>query len=95
MQEFTEINLDFTINSGQVFLWDKIGGTWYGVNGAEVLRINQNPFEIISSQKKSSDFFRLDDDIEKILNDISKDSLVRSAVKHFPGLRLLRQDPFQ
>jgi N-glycosylase/DNA lyase len=95
MQEFTEINLDFTINSGQVFLWDKIGGTWYGVNGTEILRVKQNPFEIVSSQKKSSDFFRLDDNIEKILNDISKDSVVRSAVKHFPGLRLLRQDPFQ
>lgn len=95
MQEFTRIDLDTTINSGQVFLWDKIDGVWYGVNGTEILRVRQNPFEIISSQKKPSDFFRQDDDIEKILNEISKDNLVRSAVKRFPGLRLLRQDPFQ
>ena len=84
-----------TINSGQVFLWDKIDGVWYGVNGLEILRVEQNPFDITSSQKKTSDFFRQDDNMKKILNEISKDSLVRSAVKHFPGLRLLRQDPFQ
>ncbi len=95
MQEFTRIDLDTTINSGQVFLWDKIDGVWYGVNGTEILKVRQNPFEIISSQKKPSDFFRQDDDMKKILNEISKDSLVGSAVKRFPGLRLLRQDPFQ
>ena len=95
MQEVTRINLDVTINSGQVFLWDKIDGVWYGINGAEILRVKQDPFEITSSQKKSSDFFRQDDNMEKILNKISRDNLVRSAVKSFPGLRLLRQDPFQ
>jgi N-glycosylase/DNA lyase len=95
MQEFSKINIDSTINSGQVFLWDKIDGVWYGVNGSEILRVEQNPFDITSSQKKASNFFRQDDNIKKILNEIGKDSLVRSAVKHFPGLRLLRQDPFQ
>jgi len=95
MQEVTRINLDITINSGQVFLWDKIDGVWYGVNGTEILRVKQDPFEITSSQKKPSDFFRQDDNMEKILNKISRDNLVRSAVKRFPGLRLLRQDPFQ
>jgi N-glycosylase/DNA lyase len=95
MQEFSRINIDSTINSGQVFLWDKIDGVWYGINGTEILRVEQNPFDITSSQKKVSDFFRQDDNMKKILNEISKDSLVRSAVKHFPGLRLLRQDPFQ
>jgi N-glycosylase/DNA lyase len=95
MQEFTKINLDITINSGQVFLWDKIDEVWYGINGIEILRVKQNPFEITSSQKKPSNFFRQSDEMEKILNEISKDSLVRSAVKRFLGLRLLRQDPFQ
>jgi len=95
MQEFSKINIDSSINSGQVFLWDKIDGTWYGVNGSEILRVQQDPFDVTSSQKKTSDFFRQDDNIKKILNEISKDSVVRSAVKHFPGLRLLRQEPFQ
>ena len=95
MQEFTRINLDITINSGQVFLWDKIDGVWYGVNGTELLRVKQDPFEITSSQKKPNDFFRQDDNMEKILNKICRDNIVRTAVERFPGLRLLRQDPFQ
>ena len=95
MHEIKKINLDLTINSGQVFLLDKIDGIWYGVNGTEVLRINQSPFEVISSQKKSNDLFRQEDNLEKILKSINKDKFVRSAVLRFPGLRLMRQDPFQ
>lgn len=95
MQELKKIDLDNTINSGQVFLWEKIDNSWYGVNGSEILKITQDPFKIISSEKRTSDFFRQDDDIEKILRSIRKDKLVKGAVTRFPGLRLMRQDPFQ
>lgn len=95
MQELKKIDLDNTINSGQVFLWEKIDNSWYGVNGSEILKIIQDPFKIISSEKRISDFFRQDDDIEKILRSIRKDNLVKGAVTRFPGLRLMRQDPFQ
>lgn len=95
MQELKKIDLDTTINSGQVFLWDKIEDTWYGVNGSEILKTVQDPFKIISSEKNMSDFFRQDDNMEKILRSIRKDKIVKDAVLRFPGLRLLRQDPFQ
>lgn len=95
MQELKKIDLDTTINSGQVFLWDKIDDTWYGVNGSEILKTTQDPFKISSSEKKTSDFFRQDDNMEKILQSIKKDKIVKDAVLRFPGLRLLRQDPFQ
>ena len=95
MQEFKKIDLDTTINSGQVFLWDKIDDTWYGVNGSNILKITQDPFKISSSEKKTSDFFRQDDNMKKILQSIKKDKIVKDAVLRFPGLRLLRQDPFQ
>ena len=95
MQELKKIDLDTTINSGQVFLWDKIDDVWYGVNGSEILKVTQDPFKITSSEKKSSDFFRQDDNVKKILRSIRRDKLVKNAVSRFPGLRLLRQDPFQ
>lgn len=95
MYDLDKIDLDSTINSGQVFLWDKIDGLWYGVNGSEILKLKQEPFKIISSEKKSGDFFRQDDNIKKILRSVRKDNLVKSAVSRFSGLRLLRQDPFQ
>ena len=32
-----EVNLDDTINSGQVFLWKKINSKWNGINGKRIL----------------------------------------------------------
>lgn len=95
MHELKKIDLDSTINSGQVFLWDKIDDVWYGVNGFEILKIRQEPFKIISSGKKTPDFFRQDDNMKKILQSVRRDKIVKDAVSQFPGLRLLRQDPFQ
>lgn len=95
MQKIKKIDLDSTINSGQVFLWEKIDNDWYGVNGSEILKITQDPFGIVSSQKKTTDFFRQDDNLEKILRSIKKDKIVKNAITSFSGLRLMRQDPFQ
>ena len=94
MTDFNKINLDNTINSGQVFLWKKQNGFWYGINGQDVLRVNELG-HIKSHQNIKSDFFRRKDDLEKIIQSISKDSITKQAVKRYLGLRLLRQDPFQ
>ena len=90
-----QINLEDTINSGQVFLWEKIEKKWYGINGFDILAINQNTQKITSFSKKPADIFRNDDNLKKILENISQDKIVESAIQRFPGLRLLRQDPFQ
>src|SRR3989442_6066603 len=95
MQKISKINLDFTINSGQVFLWDKKGDKWTGVNGEDILIATQEPFGLTSSSTKINNFFREDDDLEKILTNISRDSLIRRTARRFKGLRLMRQDPFQ
>lgn len=89
------INLEHTINSGQVFLWDKIGEEWIGVNGQEVIVAQQNSLKIRSSSGKASHFFREDDNLKKILSSIRRDRIVNSAIMRFPGLRLVRQDTFQ
>ncbi len=87
------INLDYTINSGQVFLWEKYDDNWYGINGQNVIEVDEGLTEI---KKLNNDyFFRKDDNFKKILANISRDKVVSDAVKRFTGLRLLRQDPFQ
>ena len=88
------INLDSTINSGQVFLWKKEGEFWYGVDGDNVLCVNSNNLKVKSSGRKV-DFLRESDDIEKILKSLKKDEIVKKAISQHKGLRLLRQDPFQ
>ncbi len=94
MQNNQTINVENSINSGQVFLWRKNEDYWYGVNGQDVLRINDMG-EITSHQNIRIDFFRKRDNIEKIIKSISKDKTTRNAVKQYVGLRILEQDPFQ
>jgi len=94
MQDNCTINVENSINSGQVFLWKKNEKYWYGVNGQDVLKID-NSGNIKSYQNNKIDFFRKKDDIEKIIKSISKDSITKKAVKQYLGLRILEQDPFQ
>ena len=94
MQEYNAIHVENSINSGQVFLWRKNKKYWYGINGSDILRIN-NYGKIKSYQNNKIDFFRKKDNIEKIIKSISKDNTTRIAVKKYLGLRLLKQDPFQ
>jgi len=94
MQNNCIIDIDDSINSGQVFLWKKNNLDWYGINGQDVLKIN-NSGKIKSYQNNKKDFFRKKDNIEKIIKSISKDPITKKAVKQYPGLRIFEQDPFQ
>ncbi len=94
MQGTETVNLEHTINSGQVFLWEKLGDTWLGVDGSELIVVSE-PFKIVSDKRHARRFFRLDDDMPAILSEIGRDALVARAARKFPGLRLARQDPFQ
>ncbi len=66
MQNNNSINVENPINSGQVFLWRKNGDYWYGVNGQDILGIN-NSGSIKSYQNIKTDFFRKKDILEKII----------------------------
>ena len=94
MQNNYTINVENSINSGQVFLWRKNGNYWYGINGQDILKISDSG-SIRSYQNNKTDFFRKRDNIEKIIKSISKDSITKKAVKQYAGLRILEQDPFQ
>lgn len=94
MIDYNQINVDNTINSGQVFLWKNFGCSWYGINGQEVLEVDKSG-DIKSSQNYKTDFFRQKDNMKKIIQSISKDKTTRLAIGKYPGLRILRQDPFQ
>jgi len=87
-----EVNLEHTINSGQVFLWKKFDSKWYGVNDKKVL-VLEDKLDIKS--KDICEFFRFDDDFQKIKKQLSKDKIVKRAIKNFSGMRILRQNPFQ
>jgi N-glycosylase/DNA lyase len=89
-----QINLEHTINSGQVFLWQRHSTRWYGINGNDVLAVDESG-GIATHSGKEYDLFRQGDDYDAIMRQISKDKTMRSATRRFAGLRLMRQDPFQ
>jgi len=89
-----------SINSGQVFLWEKHGDSWYGIHGEHIVRLTRvdGNVEITTfPEDRSCDqrMFRLDDDAKSIFREISRDSFVRRLVRMYPGLRLIRQEPHQ
>ena len=92
MKDNFEINIEDTINSGQVFLWKKINSKWYGINGKKTL-ILEDKLDVKS--REIHNFFRYDDDFQKIKKQLSKDNVMKKAISNFPGMRILRQDPFQ
>jgi N-glycosylase/DNA lyase len=94
MRNQFSIDIDNSINSGQVFLWEKNGPDWYGINGQDILKINKNAV-IKSIQNSKTDFFRKNDNMQEIIKSISKDKTVKEAIKQYEGLRIFKQDPFQ
>jgi N-glycosylase/DNA lyase len=102
-------NPQISINSGQMFLWEKFDNSWYGVYGNHILKFstptgnngnssNNNNIEFFSFpeiKEWEKQVFRLDDDIEKIIAGFSNDIIVSEAIRKYPGLRLMRQEPHQ
>ena len=92
MKDNFETNIEDTINSGQVFLWKKLNSKWYGINGKKTL-ILEDKLDVKS--REIHNFFRFDDDFQKIKKQLSKDNVMKKAISNFTGMRILRQDPFQ
>ncbi|MCA9828568.1 MAG: DNA repair protein [Nitrosopumilus sp.] len=94
MDENQSIDVENSINSGQVFLWKKHNHFWYGINGQDILKVDSLG-DIKSYRNTRVDFFRKRDDMAEIIKSIAIDNETKNAVKKYPGLRLLDQDPFQ
>jgi N-glycosylase/DNA lyase len=89
-----------SVSSGQTFLWQKLGGAWYGIDGQHILKISMDAGKTHFSsfpERKSweRNFFRLDDAWDRIIRGLSSDHFVSLLFEKYQGLRLLRQDPEQ
>jgi N-glycosylase/DNA lyase len=96
----SRFNPEISINSGQVFLWEKYENSWYGTYGNYILKftITDNEVEFYSTPKLDNwqhFIFRLDDNIQDIFANFSSDPILLGLLKKYRGLRLIRQDPYQ
>jgi N-glycosylase/DNA lyase len=92
-------NLNYTLDCGQVFRWERDEDWWTGIVGDEVIRISQDKGELVVDSKLSPEFFsryfRFDDDLPSIYKSIDRDLLINRAIRKYKGLRLIRQDPWE
>lgn len=92
-------DLNYTLDCGQVFRWEREGDWWTGVVGGKVIRLSQDHGQLIVDSKLSPEFltryFRLDDNLPSIYESINRDLLIDRAIRKYRGLRLIRQDPWE
>lgn len=94
----TPFNLDYTLQCGQVFRWQKHDDWWYGTVTDNAIKIRQEG-NMLEFEGTAADFvekyFRLNDPLPLIMSKIGKDDHIKSAINAFSGLRLIRQDPWE
>ncbi|MEM2942321.1 MAG: DNA glycosylase [Candidatus Bathyarchaeia archaeon] len=95
------ISLDDTLSCGQVFRWVRQGGWWLGMVDGVPTRMRQKG-ELLEVESASllaessvARFLRLDDDLDSILRELSRDDLVRKVFADVRGVRIVRQDPWE
>lgn len=92
-------HLGYTLDSGQVFRWSRDREWWRGVVGERSLSLRQEGDELIvrgdGDETFLRSYFRLDDDLEAIYRDISRDECIASMIERFRGMRLIRQDVWE
>ena len=102
--------LKLSLTMGQAFRWRELGDGWFsGVLGENLVHIRQTDGGVEyrvggqRGERAATDaddemvrrYFREDDDVVAIYEDISRDPKVATIIEEFPGLRILRQDPWE
>ncbi|MCH7736518.1 MAG: hypothetical protein IH872_03850 [Chloroflexi bacterium] len=102
-------DLASSLESGQAHRWKKVDGWYSGVVRGEFIQIRQKgqtpagqtvefrsgPSPEAEAAAMLRDYFRLDDNLEAIYLDISRDARVAEMVNRYPGLRILRTEPWE
>ncbi len=96
-------DLDLTLHCGQAFRWEKNENGWHhGVAFGKVLDIGQTGQGLLLSGTSITDFeqiwrsyFDLDRDYAQLCSRFCTDAGLKTAVEQFPGIRILRQEPWE
>jgi len=97
-------DLGASLESGQAHRWKKADDWYQGVVRKEFIQIRQKgqmvefssgPSPEATAAAMLRDYFRFDDDIDAIYSDINRDDRVAAMVVKYPGLRILRTEPWE
>ena len=91
-------NLAHTLDSGQFFRHTTDSGWHYLVTREKAFRVRQEGEKLFfegASPQFVRHFFGLDENYAHILRKLGKDPVLRVAIRQYPGLRIIRQDPWE
>ncbi len=98
------IDLEATLLGGQAFRWIPTSSGWFSGVIRDCLvnvRVAEGGIEYRSNRGDDQvkpmleSYFRLDDDVQAIHGELSRDPTIDQLIHKYPGLRLLRQDPWE
>lgn len=96
------LDLEATFRCGQVFRWRQEGDTWYGPYGAGSLAVRRMPEGVAVralglpvTAGEAWRFLGLHRSLVEIYGRLAADRWVTAAIEAYPGLRILRQDPWE
>ncbi|MCX8116326.1 MAG: DNA-3-methyladenine glycosylase 2 family protein [Desulfobacterota bacterium] len=93
-----DFSLKDSLECGQFFRFVKNGEAYLIQASDQIFSIRQKGDLLYYEGVEESflvHFFRLDEDRPSLLKEIDVDPLIRGAIKRYPGLRLIRQDPWE
>lgn len=99
------LDLKDTLAGGQCFRWrldDE--GRWHGVIGQDIVRLSMTDAGLVIESSPTppaeiaesiASYLRLDDDLAAIHERLGCDPTVRIGIEQYPGLRIMRQEPWE
>jgi N-glycosylase/DNA lyase len=97
-------DLGETLRSGQAFRWREIDGWWHGVVAGRWARLGQREDgiaaeamsrEISGDWRWLRDYLQVETDLAAVIRTFPRDEHMTAAVLQCPGLRLLKQEPWE
>ena len=106
IQQLTQpLDLTSTLACGQCFRWRvDNGGAWNGVLGRDLVRLSMGLDGLVIESSTTpvaelaefiAAYLRLDDDLPGLHARLGSDPHLREAFDNYPGLRLMRQEPWE
>ena len=88
---------------GQCFRFSRTaGGRWGGVAHGRYIEVEEQGGDVVIVNTSLEDYyniwrgyFSIEEDYAGIIGELSGDAVLRSAIASCPGLRILRQEPFE
>ncbi len=97
-----DFNLQHSLECGQVFRWKRLGEFYYGFIKNAPVKIKQekgnllySSFENKLEEKDLIYYFNLNQDYERIIEEINRDEFIGEAIEKFYGLKIINQEPFE